>query len=41
MKGFVHITDFYDQNVKNYGPKNQSHHSGSHPQYWFHTSITW
>ena len=52
-RDFAHITDFYGLNVKNYGPKNPSYHSGSQigpfelvklktpQQYWFHTSMTW
>ena len=50
---FAHITNFDSRNLKNCGPKNQSHHSGSQmgpfelrkvktpPQYWFHISTTW
>ena len=53
MRAFAHITDFYDPNVKSYGPKNPSHLSGyqmgpfklkkvkTPPQYWFHTSAPW
>ena len=52
-RAFVHITIFYGRNVRNYGPKSPSHHSGSQlgpfelkkvktsRQYWFHTLTTW
>ena len=51
-RAFVHITIFYGRNVRNYGPKIPSHHSGSQigpfelkkvktsQQYWFHTLTT-
>ena len=29
MRAFAHITDFYGWNVKQYGPKNPSHYSGT------------
>ena len=50
MRAFVHITDFYVRNVKNYGPKNPSKNEKTFfnpfdlkkvktpPQYWFHIS---